>query len=78
MAHSQKSRRRHAPGEAALDDLHDYAAAPARHGRRRAKRDRMILTVTDDWPKDVPLTEAEIAVFKTWFGDLFDDLFGDG
>jgi hypothetical protein len=30
------------------------------------------------WPKDVPVTEAEIAVFKTWFGDLFDDLFGDG
>jgi hypothetical protein len=32
--------------------------------------------VTDDWPKDVPVTEAEIDVFEAWFGDLFDELFG--
>ena len=36
------------------------------------------LTVTDDWPEDVPVTETEIAVFEAWFGELFDDLFGDG
>jgi hypothetical protein len=24
------------------------------------------LTVTDDWPEDVPVTEAEIAVFEEW------------
>ena len=36
------------------------------------------LTVTDNWPEDVPVTEAEIAVFEAWFGELFDDLFGDG
>jgi hypothetical protein len=35
-------------------------------------------TVTDDWPEDVPVTEAEIAVFEAWFGKLFDELFGDG
>jgi len=29
-------------------------------------------TVTDDWPEDVPVTEAEIEVFEAWFGDLFD------
>jgi hypothetical protein len=28
--------------------------------------------------KDVPVTEAEIDVFEAWFGDLFDELFGDG
>ena len=28
-----------------------------------------------DWPKDVPVTEAEIEVFEAWFGELFDDLF---
>jgi hypothetical protein len=33
-------------------------------------------TVTDNWPKDVPVTEAEIDVFEAWFGDLFDELFG--
>jgi hypothetical protein len=46
--------------------------------RRRAKRDRAAWSVTDDWPKDVPVTEAEIDVFEAWFGDVFDDLFGDG
>jgi len=24
------------------------------------------------------VTEAEIAVFEAWFGDLFDELFGKG
>lgn len=33
-------------------------------------------TVSDDWPADVPVTEAEIDVFERWFGDLFDELFG--
>jgi hypothetical protein len=32
-------------------------------------------TVTDDWPDEVPITEAEIDVFEAWFGDLFDELF---
>lgn len=32
-------------------------------------------TVTDDWPEEVPITEAEIEVFEAWFGDLFDELF---
>jgi hypothetical protein len=36
------------------------------------------LTVTDNWPEDVPVTEAEIAVFEAWFGELFDELFGEG
>jgi len=34
------------------------------------------LAVTDDWPKDVPVTEAETDVFEAWFGDLFDEMFG--
>jgi hypothetical protein len=25
--------------------------------------------VTDDWPEDMPVTEAEIEVFEAWFGD---------
>ena len=61
-----------------FDNLYDYARAPVHPGRRRAKRDRMTWSVTDDWPEDVPVTEAEIDVFEAWFGDLFDDLFGDG
>ena len=38
-------------------------------GRTRASA---TWTVTDDWPEDVPVTEAEIDVFEAWFGDLFD------
>jgi hypothetical protein len=77
MASSQESQPRHAQGDALFDDLYDYVAAPARPGRRRAKGASETLTVTDDWPQDVSVTEAEIAVFEAWFGELFDELFGD-
>ena len=78
MAPAHKSRRRRLPIDAPLDDFYDYAAALARPERRQAKRERRTLTVTDDWPEDVPVTEAEIAVFEAWFGELFDELFGEG
>jgi len=78
MAPAQESRRRRVPADASLDDLYDYSAAPARPGRRRANRASVTLTVTDNWPEDVPVTEAEIAVFEAWFGELFDELFGEG
>src|SRR2546423_927070 len=58
MASSQKSQPRHAPDGALFDDLYDYVAMPARPGRRRAKRASETLTVTDDWPEDLPVTEA--------------------
>ena len=45
-----------------------HVAAPPEAGRTT-------WTVTDDWPEDVPVTEAEIEVFEAWFGDLFDELF---
>lgn len=32
------------------------------------------MRVTDDWPGDIPFTEAEIDVFKRWFGDVFYEL----
>ena len=76
MAPPHKSQPRLLSDSAPLDDLYDYARAPARHDRRRAKRASVTWTVTDDWPKDVPVTDAEIAVFEAWFGDLFDELFG--
>jgi hypothetical protein len=75
MARSQESQRR-VSTNAQCDDLYDYAVASARLGRRRAKRTSVTWTVTDDWSKDVPVTEAEIDMFEAWFGDLFDELFG--
>jgi len=32
------------------------------------------MRVVDDWPDDVPVTEAEVRVFERWFGDVFDEL----
>lgn len=76
MAPPHKSKPGRRLNGAPLDDLYDYARAPARPGRRRPTRDSVTWTATDDWPKDVPVTEAEIDVFEAWFGDLFDELFG--
>ena len=39
------------------------------------QKNRSEWTVTDDWPDEVPITEAEIEVFEAWFGDLFEELF---
>jgi len=76
MARSQKSRRRRAESfGAAPDDLYDYARPPARRPGRPASNDPSTWTVTDDWPDEVPVTEAEIEVFEAWFRDLFDELF---
>ena len=75
MARSQESRqRRLVPLAAGLGDLHDYARRPTRRARPSRKVDPIEWTVTDDWPEDVPVTEAEIEVFEAWFGDLFDEL----
>jgi hypothetical protein len=78
MARSQKSYRRHTLPDAPLVDLYDYAATRQRSCRRRAKHPSSTWSVTDDWPDEVPVTEAEVDVFEAWFGDLFDELFGDG
>ncbi|MEK9285691.1 MULTISPECIES: hypothetical protein [unclassified Bradyrhizobium] len=73
MAHPHKSQRRRPPDSVPIDDLYDYVRAPARPDRAS-----VTWAVTDDWPKDVPVTETEIDVFEAWFGDLFDELFGKG
>ncbi|HLH97384.1 MAG TPA: hypothetical protein VKW08_19925 [Xanthobacteraceae bacterium] len=79
MARSQESRRRRsAPLAGGLDDLQDYARRPMRRARRSRKAHPIDRTVTDDWPEDVPVTEAEVDAFEAWFGDLFDALFSTG
>ena len=76
MAHHQKSRSRRTRSPGSLpDDLYDYLRPAPRRRGRPARKDRSEWTVTDDWPDEVPITEAEIEVFEAWFGDLFDELF---
>jgi hypothetical protein len=75
MAH-QKSRRTRTQQIGSLpDDLYGYLRPPVRRKGRPARKDRSGWTVTDNWPEEVPITEAEIEVFEAWFGDLFDELF---
>ena len=76
MARKRKSRTRKITAQDRLpDDLYDYARPPARRVGRPAAEDTTTWTVTDDWPEEVPITEAELDVFEAWFGDLFDELF---
>lgn len=42
---------------------------------RPPKHDLTTWTVADDWPDSVPVTKAEIDVFASWFGDVFDEIF---
>lgn len=68
------------------DNLYNYAddptPAPSRPRDHHARaRNRQTYTsnvetmrVVDNWPKYVPVTEAEIRVFERWFGDVFDEL----
>jgi hypothetical protein len=76
MARARKSGTRRTTIEGRLPaDLYDYARPPTRRVGRPASKDTTTWTVTDDWPDEVPITEAEIEVFEAWFGDLFDELF---
>lgn len=63
------------------DDLYDYAEdrPHRRSGSQRlagneGSEDR--IAVIDDWPNDIPVTEAEVDVFERYFGDLLERLFG--
>ncbi len=63
------------------EDLYDYNDDPAPRispprGSPPDAFDVEKLPVIDDWPDEVPITEAEIQVFERWFGDVFDEMFG--
>ena len=56
------------------DDLYIQFEPWPRIGRP-PKHDLSGWIVTDDWPNQVPVTNAELEVFEAWFGDLFDEMF---
>lgn len=71
-ARSRARRIRPPTASVQLDELLGYHVPMG----RPPKHDLSTWTVTDDRPRPVPVTQAEIEVFERWFGDLFDDLFG--
>lgn len=71
----RKDRRDYPHLDVLPDDLYVQLEPWPRIGRP-SKHDVATWSVTDDWPRRVPVTEAEVDVFEAWFGDLFDELFG--
>lgn len=59
------------------DDLYDYAHPPApRAGRPPFLCVERAITVSDDWPEVVPITEAELRVMEGHFAEELDAMFG--
>ena len=55
-------------------DLYDYLKPVAPSGKRRCAEEP--ISITDDWPEVLPITEAEVRIIEAYFGDVFDELFG--
>ena len=62
--------------QTASEQLEALLGEPWPFPGRPPKHDMESWRVTDNWPEKVPVTGAEIAVFKAWFGNIFDELFG--
>ncbi|OJY69943.1 MAG: hypothetical protein BGP16_09515 [Sphingobium sp. 66-54] len=77
MALSRKLRHRAPRGwSEGLEDLHDYMQPqPTRASARRGATSALIV-VTDDWPEQVPIGDAELRVIEGAFRAELDALFG--
>ncbi|MCR9195401.1 MAG: hypothetical protein NXH88_11750 [Hyphomonas sp.] len=71
--HSKPIGRPQAMG-AGPSDLYDYLRRAEPSGKRRLAQ--APITVTDDWPEVLPITEAEVRIVEAYFGDVLDELFG--
>lgn len=61
-------------------DLYDYLKErPSHRGGPRGAGESINgiyhVTVVDDWPDSIPVTEAEVDIFERYFGDVLDRLF---
>ena len=68
-----RDRRQLPSASAQLEELLGY---PWPFAGRPPQHDLGTWTVTDDWPRPVPVTHEEVEVFERWFCDLFDELCG--
>ena len=58
--------------------MQDPASPSTAELGRPPRHDLSTWMIADDWPRPVPVTEAEIEMFEQRFGDLFDELFDSG
>lgn len=59
------------------DDLHDYTNRTApRRGSRRSREEDGPIVVTDDWPEQVPIGDAELRAIEGHMRQELDKLFG--
>ena len=59
------------------DDLHDYTNRVApRRASRPVRKDDGPIVVTDDWPEQVPIGDAELRAIEGHMRQELDKLFG--
>ena len=59
------------------DDLYDYTNRVApRRASRRSREDNGPIVVTDDWPEQVPIGDAELRAIEGHMRQELDKLFG--
>ncbi|WP_123905425.1 MULTISPECIES: hypothetical protein [Sphingobium] len=76
-----RKRRRRAPRQwsEGLEDLHDYMQPQPQqrpHARARASKNDGPIVVTDDWPEQPPISDAELRVIEGHLRKELDALFG--
>lgn len=74
MALPRKRRVRAPRGWSKIDDLHDYMQSPSQ--RACAEKGDASITVTDDWPDRVPISDTELRVIEGHLRGELDKLFG--
>lgn len=74
MAHAYRRRRRVLRDAVEKLGLHDYA--DRQFDRRCSASPAEPITVTDDWPEIVPVSDTELRVIEGHLSDELDALFG--
>ncbi|SEE64483.1 hypothetical protein SAMN05519104_6865 [Rhizobiales bacterium GAS188] len=74
MAHNR--RRSDADEPSREVDFYDYVRHQPRAHTGRRREPTSPLAVSDDWLTKIPVTELELDIIETHFGELLDELFG--